>query len=203
MALNLYRKYRFCPCKTRHAGVENVQLVPRPQVRPLTKRVKSTSALTCRDGGQTNSRGTPDVTGAAKILTPNEAWLQAIQRTAALGNRPDVTLAALVRETAQRTPDAPAILSDTDHFTYRELADRAAHYAAWAAALGLGKGDAVALMMSNRPDYVAIWLGVTQTGATVALLNTNLSGASLLHCLHAHMQYCGTSYDPPSHKFEI
>ena len=125
------------------------------------------------------------MTGAAKILTPNEAWLQAIQRTAALGNRPDVTLAALVRETAQRTPDAPAILSDTDRFTYCELADRAAHYAAWAAALGLGKGDAVALMMSNRPDYVAIWLGVTQTGATVALLNTNLSGASLLHCLHA------------------
>ena len=123
------------------------------------------------------------MTEPSRIMTPNEAWLQAIQRTAALGQQPNFTLASLVRETAERTPDAPAILSAGEKVSYRTLADRAAGYALWARTHGLGRGDVVALMMANRPDYVAIWLGITQTGASVALLNTNLSGAGLLHCI--------------------
>ena len=125
------------------------------------------------------------MTEPSRIMTPNEAWLQAIQRTAALGQRPDFTLASQVRETAERTPDALAILSAGESFTYRALADRAAGYSLWAHTHGLGRGDVVALVMANRPDYVAIWLGVTQTGASVALLNTNLAAAGLLHCIQA------------------
>jgi fatty-acyl-CoA synthase len=37
--------------------------------------------------------------------------------------------------------------------------------------------------MTNRPEYVAIWLGITNVGGVVALLNTNLSGPSLAHCI--------------------
>ncbi len=37
--------------------------------------------------------------------------------------------------------------------------------------------------MGNRPDYFAIWLGLTQIGAVVALINVNLTGAALAHCL--------------------
>ncbi len=119
------------------------------------------------------------------LMTPNEAWLKAIQRTSALSQRPTFTLAALVRETAELTPDASAIAAADFHFTYSQLAGRAAQYAAWARAQGLGKGDVIGLLMSSRPDYVAIWLGVTQTGATVALLNANLTGTALAHCIHA------------------
>jgi len=35
--------------------------------------------------------------------------------------------------------------------------------------------------MENRPEYMAIWLGITRIGGVVALLNTNLSGPSLAH----------------------
>ena len=38
--------------------------------------------------------------------------------------------------------------------------------------------------MPNRPEYMAIWLGITQVGGVVALLNTNLTGASLAHCIN-------------------
>jgi len=38
--------------------------------------------------------------------------------------------------------------------------------------------------MPNRPEYLAIWLGITRTGCTVALVNTNLSGASLAHSVN-------------------
>ena len=30
--------------------------------------------------------------------------------------------------------------------------------------------------MPNRPDYLAIWLGITRVGGVVALLNTNCAG---------------------------
>ncbi len=54
----------------------------------------------------------------------------------------------------------------------------------WALRVGVKPGDAVALMMGNCPDYFAIWLGLTQIGAIVALINTNLEGAALAHCLN-------------------
>ena len=37
--------------------------------------------------------------------------------------------------------------------------------------------------MPNRPEYLAIWLGIAQIGGVVALLNTNLTGAALAHCI--------------------
>jgi fatty-acyl-CoA synthase len=40
------------------------------------------------------------------------------------------------------------------------------------------------LLMPNCADYVAIWLGLTRVGCTVALLNTNLRYEALTHCLH-------------------
>ena len=38
--------------------------------------------------------------------------------------------------------------------------------------------------MSNRPEYLAIWLGITSVGGVVSLLNTNLPGPSLAHCIN-------------------
>ena len=37
--------------------------------------------------------------------------------------------------------------------------------------------------MPNRPEYLAIWLGLTRVGAVVSLLNTNLPGPALAHCI--------------------
>ena len=39
--------------------------------------------------------------------------------------------------------------------------------------------------MANRPEYIAIWLGITSVGGVVSLLNTNLAGPSLAHCIDA------------------
>jgi fatty-acyl-CoA synthase len=45
------------------------------------------------------------------------------------------------------------------------------------------RGEIVCLMMPNRPEYLAIWLGLTSVGVVVSLINTNLRGASLAHCI--------------------
>ena len=39
--------------------------------------------------------------------------------------------------------------------------------------------------MPNRAEYLAIWLGLSRIGAVVALINTNLTGESLAHCITA------------------
>ena len=52
-----------------------------------------------------------------------------------------------------------------------------------ALAQGLAQGDVVCLLMPNRPEYMAIWLGITKVGVVVSLLNTNLVGPSLAHCI--------------------
>ena len=90
----------------------------------------------------------------------------------------------VVAELADKYGDAPALLSDRETFTYRQLAARANRYAQWAHARGIAKGDTVCLLMPNRPEYMAIWLGVLQAGGVMALLNTNLTGASLAHCVN-------------------
>src|SRR5262249_4122476 len=36
----------------------------------------------------------------------------------------------------------------------------------------------------NRPEYAAIWLGLSRVGVVVALVNTNLAGPSLAHCIN-------------------
>ena len=68
-----------------------------------------------------------------------------------------------------------------ESLTYRQLDARANRYARWALAQGLGKGDAICLMMPNRPEYVAIWIGFARVGVATALINTNLTGPSLAH----------------------
>ena len=68
--------------------------------------------------------------------------------------------------------------------SYRQYNQRGEQYARWAMANGIGKGDVVALMMPNRPEYLAVWLGIARAGGVTALLNTNLTGAALAHCVN-------------------
>src|SRR5207247_11405465 len=97
---------------------------------------------------------------------------------------PNRILPTVIEELADEFRDAPALLSDSGCLTYVALAKRAAEYARWAIEEGLEKGDAVCLLMPNRPEYMAIWLGITSVGGVVALLNTNVAGPSLAHCIN-------------------
>jgi fatty-acyl-CoA synthase len=88
-----------------------------------------------------------------------------------------------VQAVANRQGEAPALLGVHEQLTYDGLAQQANRYARWALAQGLSPGDVVCLLMPNRPDYVAIWLGLTQVGCVVALLNTHLTVDALVHSI--------------------
>ena len=114
-----------------------------------------------------------------------KAWLRALELTAPIAGNRDRTLPVVIEEAAARFGEAPALLSDRGNLTYLALARRANQYARWALDQGLAKGDVVCLLMLNRPEYMAIWLGITSVGVVISLLNTNLEGPSLAHCIRA------------------
>jgi len=111
------------------------------------------------------------------------AWLRALELTAPIPATPHRILPTVIDELAATRGAAPALLSERECLSYRALAERANGYARWALACGIGIGEAVALYMPNRPEYLAAWLGITRVGGVVALLNTHLIGPSLAHCL--------------------
>ena len=112
-----------------------------------------------------------------------KAWLRALEATAPIAAHPDRTLPTVIEALAETHGDAPALLSERRSFSYRQLVARSNRYARWALQQGIAKGEAVCLMMPNRPEYVAIWLGVTRVGGIVSLINTNLRGPALAHCI--------------------
>ena len=112
------------------------------------------------------------------------AWLRALELTAPIPRNRDRVMSAVIEALAAQYEDAPALLSSRESLTYRGLAERSNRYARWALAHGLSKGEVVCLLMKNRPEYLAVWLGITSVGGVVALLNTNLVGPSLSHCIN-------------------
>ena len=119
--------------------------------------------------------------GAAGVT---KAWARALELTHRLTADAGRPLAAVLDDLAERHGDAPALLSADCTYSFADLAARARRYTRWARAQGYGAGDVVALLAPNHPDYFAAWAGISRTGATVALLNTNLEDRALAHCLH-------------------
>ena len=110
--------------------------------------------------------------------------LGALRRTKVIAANPTVTIRELAESLAQRFGPRTALISEHESFTYAEWNGRANRYARWAARQGVKKGDVVALLMPNRAEYLCIWLGIAKAGGVTALINTNLAGASLAHCIN-------------------
>jgi fatty-acyl-CoA synthase len=110
-------------------------------------------------------------------------WLRALEATAPIAGSPQRTLPCVIEELAQSQGETEALISTSSTLTYRALVERANRYARWALDQDLGKGETVCLIMPNRPDYMAIWLGITSVGGVVSLINTQLRGPSLAHCI--------------------
>ncbi len=93
------------------------------------------------------------------------------------------TIVDIVEGWARKTPNAPALYYLDTVMSYRALDARANAYAHWALSLGLKQGDAVALFMDNRPDFLCAWLGLFKAGLCTALINTNQRGQPLAHSI--------------------
>src|SRR5262245_31714467 len=110
--------------------------------------------------------------------------LRTLKMTTPIAKHPTRVFPQVVSELADQHGDAPALLSDRERLSYRELAARSNRYARWALAQDVRKGDTVCLLMPGRPEFLALWVGVTRVGGVVSLLNTNLTGTALAYCIN-------------------
>jgi fatty-acyl-CoA synthase len=87
-------------------------------------------------------------------------------------------------EAVDKFGDNIAVEDETRKVTYRELDALANRYGAWARSRNLRRSDVIGLVMSNRIEYLASWIGFSKVGIATALINTNLTGQALAHCLN-------------------
>lgn len=83
-----------------------------------------------------------------------------------------------------KNPDKVALVfGEGERITYRELADDADRVSALLWQRGIRKGDAVAYIGENSPDFLRVLFGAAQLGAVFVPLNTRLAGPELAYML--------------------
>ena len=90
---------------------------------------------------------------------------------ATLAPYPDRTLVDYLADAARTQPDKPALLFKGATMTYGELERASDACAAAFAALGIGRGDRVGLLLPNCPQFFIAEFGAWKLGAIVAPLN--------------------------------
>jgi fatty-acyl-CoA synthase len=126
-------------------------------------------------------------TGVIAAIRREYIYLTSIARTLWLLSKikpgASRSIVDIVERQARLRPHNIAIYYLAQQMSYGELDARANAYANWGLSVGIGRGTPVALLMENRPDYIAAWLGMFKIGAQVALINTNLVGMALAHSI--------------------
>ena len=88
-------------------------------------------------------------------------------------------LAELVRAKARRNGEKAAARFASGDVSYADLDHRTDRVAAGLSRLGVTKGDRVAALLFNGPEFLDLWFGLAKRGAVLVPLNTALKGEIL------------------------
>jgi long-chain acyl-CoA synthetase len=117
-----------------------------------------------------------------------------------------LNLAVILKEGAVRHPEKPALVADARVVTYRELFESASRLGASLLRLGLARGEHVALMMPNVPEFTIAYFACHLAGLVVVPLNVMLkadevafhledSDAKAIVVWHAFLEQLGDGVD--------
>lgn len=95
------------------------------------------------------------------------------------------SLGAMFEDTVKRYPDNSMLLFEGRHWTYAEFNAEVNQMAHLLSDRGVVRGDTVAIFMENRAEFILMMLALVKLGASASLVNSSLSGASLVHCINA------------------
>lgn len=119
------------------------------------------------------------------MTVPREVTQAKLNRLSAatLAHKPSqtYTIADRLEEKARAHPDRAFVLFEGRTRTYGQINAAANRIAHLAVKEGLRRGDVVALLMENRPEFLICWMGLAKLGITTGLLNTNTMGRALEH----------------------
>ena len=95
----------------------------------------------------------------------------------------DATAWTMLEGVAARHPAREALVFDDTRLTFAALRDRARAFAGGLAALGLGKGDALAIWLPNRPMWYVAQYAAASLGVIVVALNPRYRAHELSYIL--------------------
>jgi len=93
------------------------------------------------------------------------------------------TLFTAVQKQAEANPHNVALIYEGKETSYKQLYDRIAAIAQQLRQLGVNKGDKVALLFPNHPEFVACLFAVVARGAVVVPVNPLLKSEEIEHIL--------------------
>src|SRR5690606_40012281 len=89
----------------------------------------------------------------------------------------------MLRRSAVRFPNRPAVLADGASIDYATLDARANRIAHALLKRGMGPGSKVAILAANRLDYAAIYFGAARSGVMLAHLSVRYTPADIAFVL--------------------
>jgi fatty-acyl-CoA synthase len=117
--------------------------------------------------------------GYSKVRRMSDAYQAPVPRT---GPR-------LLDHLAATQPTHEAVIDGALRWSYADLQREAKAAAAGLAALGVGRGDRVAILAGNRAEWVSAYFGIQGLGAITVALNTWLTAAEIAW----QLEHAGTS----------
>lgn len=89
----------------------------------------------------------------------------------------------ILKETAHRFPERVALVHDKACLTYRELKNAVSALSSYLTSLGLKKGDRVAIMLPNCPEFVISYFAVLSFGGIAVTVSIQSTPHELRHLL--------------------
>ncbi|XP_062571942.1 long-chain fatty acid transport protein 6-like isoform X2 [Saccostrea cucullata] len=86
-------------------------------------------------------------------------------------------------ETVEKHGNKVMLIYDNKSFTYNVGNARSNKIASAALSLDLKRGDVVAIILSNEPDFIWTFIGLQKIGVQMAFINYNLRNESLVHVI--------------------
>jgi long-chain acyl-CoA synthetase len=106
------------------------------------------------------------------VQTENKPWFSSWPKDVPKNlTYPDAPLHTVLEETAKQHPEKTAIAYSGREITYAELDSLSNQFAAALAALGVQKGDRVAVFLPNIPQFVIAYYGVLKAGAVLTAIS--------------------------------
>jgi long-chain acyl-CoA synthetase len=94
-----------------------------------------------------------------------------------------MNLGTMLAKSAEKHAERVAVIHGGQRIAYRELDRAACALGNHLRSLGLGKGDKVALMLPNCPEFVVSYFGIQKIGGVAVTLNVQSTPYELLHLL--------------------
>jgi len=113
-----------------------------------------------------------------------------------------MSLGKMLAESAGTYAERVAVIHGDRRITYRELEQAACALANHLRSLGLDKGDKVALMLPNCPEFIIAYFGIQKMGGVAVTLNVQSTSYELRHLLGNSDTRCLITQGMLARRFE-